>query len=121
MAAAANRNLQSPIPGESQHGEDVGRTGATGDEGGTSTDRPIPDRADLFVAFIERAEQRSGKARRSRCTSASMRWESVTMRMVTGNASPPLLPDATESLLRMYVDPCERICSRGWILGRSLM
>ena len=63
MAAAANRNLQSPIPGESQHGEDVGRTGATGDEGGTSADRPIPDRADLFVAFIERAEQPSGKAR----------------------------------------------------------
>src|SRR5215213_1594282 len=63
MAAAANRNLQSPIPGESQHGEDVGRTGATGDEGGTSADRPIPDRADLFVAFIERAEQRTGKVR----------------------------------------------------------
>src|SRR3954468_2158630 len=63
MAAAANRNLQPPIPRESQRGEDVGRTGATGDEGGTSADRPIPDRADLFVAFIGRAEQRSGKAR----------------------------------------------------------
>ena len=63
MAAAANRNLQSPIPGESQHGKDIGGAGATGDEGGTSADRPIPDRADLFVAFIGRAEQWSGKAR----------------------------------------------------------
>jgi hypothetical protein len=63
MAAAANRNLQSPIAGESQRGEDVGRTGAAGDEGGTLADRPVPDRTDLFVAFIERAEQRSGKVR----------------------------------------------------------
>jgi hypothetical protein len=61
MAAAANRNLQPSIASESQRGEDVGGAGATGDEGGTSADRPIPDRADLFVAFIERAEQQSGK------------------------------------------------------------
>jgi hypothetical protein len=61
MAAAANRNLQPPIPGESQRGEDVGRTGATGDEGGTSADRPIPDRADVFVAFISWAMQRTRK------------------------------------------------------------
>src|SRR5215213_1059609 len=63
MAAAANRNLQPPIPGEPQRGEDVGRTGATCDEGGTSADRPIPDRAGLFVAFVQRAEQRAGKVR----------------------------------------------------------
>jgi hypothetical protein len=63
MAAAADGNFQSPIPGESQRGEDVGRTGATGDEGGLSADRPVPDRADLFVAFIERAEQPSGEVR----------------------------------------------------------
>ena len=63
MAAAANRNLQPPIAGESQRGEDVGRAGATGDEGGTPADRAIPDGADLFVALVERAEQQSGKAR----------------------------------------------------------
>jgi hypothetical protein len=63
MAAAANGNLEPLIPGESQRGEDISGTGATGDEGGASADRPIPDRADLFVAFIERAEQPSGKVR----------------------------------------------------------
>jgi hypothetical protein len=63
MPSAANGNLQSSIASESQHGKDIGRAGATGDQGGTSANRPIPDRADLFVAFIKRAEQPSGKAR----------------------------------------------------------
>jgi hypothetical protein len=63
VAAAANRNLQSPVPGEPQSGQDVGGAGATGDEGGAPADRRIPDRADLFVAFIGRAEQRSGEVR----------------------------------------------------------
>jgi hypothetical protein len=63
MAAAADGNLQPSIASESQRGKDIGGAGAIGDEGGTSADRPIPDRADLFVAFIERAEQPSGKVR----------------------------------------------------------
>ena len=62
MAAAADGNLQPSIASESQRGKDIGGPGATGDEGGTPADCPIPDRADLFVAFFERAEQPSGKA-----------------------------------------------------------
>jgi hypothetical protein len=61
MPAAANGNLQSLVSGEPQRGEDVGRTGATGDEGGPSADRAVPDRADFFVAFISRAMQRTRK------------------------------------------------------------
>src|SRR4029434_3655902 len=103
MAAAANRNLQSPIPGELQHGEDVGRTGATGDEGGTSADRPIPDRADLFVAFIERAEQGSGKVR------SELLYVGVDEARISAHAygernpSPLLFPDATPAVHRFEV------------------
>jgi hypothetical protein len=63
MAAAADGNLQPTITSESQHGEDVGRTRTTGDEGGTSANRPIPDRADVFVTLIDLAKQPSGEAR----------------------------------------------------------
>ena len=61
MAAAADGNLQPPIAGEPQRGKDIGGTGATGDQRGAVANRSVPDRADLFVAIISRAMQRTGK------------------------------------------------------------
>jgi hypothetical protein len=95
MPAAADGNLQPSIASESQRGEDIGGAGATGDEGGTSADRPIPDRADLFVAFIERAEQPSGKA------FSELLYVGVDKGRIRNHAygdmefCPLLLPDAT--------------------------
>src|SRR5262245_1184239 len=63
MPAAADGNREPSIAGESQRGKTIGGAGATGNEGGTPADRPIPDRANLFVAFIDPAEQPSGEAR----------------------------------------------------------
>jgi hypothetical protein len=63
MAASAHRNLQISIAGKSQHGEDIGCAGATGDQRRTSADCTIPDRADLLIALVERAEQWSAEAR----------------------------------------------------------